>query len=247
MFSRHGIWTFIFRFAEMSSRVLTLRRSAAWRGWTFLLLFIDLLLITALNLPAALTTLDEPEGQHIPFRPSSSLARCRRLRGSPTQGAVLPVPARRDRRGDVLFAARGGDGRDGAALAHEGPRARHLPRGRPADVLRSGLSHRLWGFFSVVLAAAVPMCGTQITATPSTGSPWLRGHRAEHGRRRRSVGRTTGRAAAAAAATLRPTRRSGRDLCWCRAARETDNLRPQPRRVERRLQRDDVLHRLGRS
>lgn len=68
VFSRHGVWTFIFRFSELVSRVFTLAAfGCAWRGFTFLLVFIDVLIITTLNLChlASGATLEQPEGNHL--------------------------------------------------------------------------------------------------------------------------------------------------------------------------------------
>jgi calmodulin len=69
--STHGIWTFVFRFSEMVSRIFTLAAfGCAWRAFTFLLVFIDVLIITTLNLChlASGATLDKLEGDHVSGR-----------------------------------------------------------------------------------------------------------------------------------------------------------------------------------
>eukprot|EP01043_Picozoa_sp_COSAG02_P034068 COSAG02_NODE_2362_length_9062_cov_129.948789_4_plen_1175_part_00 len=66
--SRHGVWTFIFRFSEVVSRVFALAAfGCAWRGFTFVLVFIDVVILTVLNLCylASGATLDQPEGSHL--------------------------------------------------------------------------------------------------------------------------------------------------------------------------------------
>lgn len=66
--SRHGVWTFIFRFSELVSRVFALAAfGCAWRGFTFVLIFVDVVILTVLNLCylASGATLDQPEGSHL--------------------------------------------------------------------------------------------------------------------------------------------------------------------------------------
>ena len=68
VYSTHGYWTFIFRFAELVSRVFTLAAfGCAWRSFTFLLVFIDILIVTTLNLCHAVgeAGLDNLEGNHV--------------------------------------------------------------------------------------------------------------------------------------------------------------------------------------
>ena len=181
VFSRHGIWTFIFRFAEMSSRVLTLAAfGCAWRGWTFLLLFIDLLLITALNLCQRLSpaTLDDPEGQHIPFRAELFFGAVSTIAyvGSPTQGlsclcqqgAIVGVTAYYSLRVVEM----------GVMALLWLTRAHELVTFHEADqrtcfdqVYLTGTA----GFFSVVLAAAVPIVWYTDYRNPKHGESVVEG------------------------------------------------------------------------
>jgi calmodulin len=67
--SAHGLWTALWRASELGARLLTLAAfGCAWRGWTFLLLLLDLLIISQLNLCERMSsgaTLERPDGAHI--------------------------------------------------------------------------------------------------------------------------------------------------------------------------------------
>lgn len=74
VFSRHGVWTFIFRFSELVSRVFTLAAfGCAWRGFTFLLVVIDIAIMITLNLctlqsEAMVASLELTERDHLTWQ-----------------------------------------------------------------------------------------------------------------------------------------------------------------------------------